>query len=74
MSSEITTLDLPKAEPPVNTPLTKETKNTPLIMISAHPSAKDLCMNAGADDFIPKPFDMENIIARINHLLVNQSC
>jgi DNA-binding response OmpR family regulator len=51
-----------------------KTKNTPLIMISAHPNAKDLCMNAGADDFIPKPFDMEDIISRINRLLVSQSC
>src|SRR5215475_8836380 len=35
------------------------TINIPIVMISAHPSAKDMCLNAGADDFIAKPFDMQ---------------
>ena len=40
----------------------KKTKKIPIIMISAHPSAESVAVRAGADDFLPKPFD-------INHLL-----
>lgn len=31
----------------------------PVIMISAHPNAKKECLEAGADYFLEKPFDME---------------
>ena len=45
------------------------TSSTPIMMISAHPNAKQICMDAGADDFISKPFDMQDLIARIDRLL-----
>jgi DNA-binding response OmpR family regulator len=44
-------------------------KNIPVIMISAHPNAKEICMNAGADDFIAKPFDMRDMLSKIGGLI-----
>lgn len=41
----------------------------PLMMMSAHPDAKKICMEAGADDFIPKPFDIEDLVSKINLLI-----
>lgn len=37
----------------------------PVIMISAHPTAKDDCLEAGADFFLAKPFDMKNLYAKV---------
>lgn len=47
------------------------TSHIPVIMISAHPNAKEICLEAGADEFISKPFDMQDILSKINHF-VNQ--
>jgi len=44
----------------------------PIIMISAHPNAKDICLQAGADEFISKPFDMHDILSKIDRLINNQ--
>jgi DNA-binding response OmpR family regulator len=41
----------------------------PIIMISAHPNAKEICLQAGADEFISKPFDMQDILSKIDHLI-----
>ncbi len=46
-----------------------KTAHCPVLMISAHPNAKEICLQAGADDFISKPFDMNDILARINTLV-----
>jgi len=43
--------------------------HTPVIMISAHPNAKEICLQAGADEFISKPFDMQDILSRIDRLI-----
>jgi DNA-binding response OmpR family regulator len=45
------------------------TSQLPIMMISAHPNAKEMCLGAGADDFIPKPFDMQEILSRISMLI-----
>jgi len=45
------------------------TSRIPVIMISAHPNAKEICLEAGADEFIPKPFDMNDILSKIDGLL-----
>ena len=45
------------------------TSYIPIIMISAHPNAKEICLQAGADEFISKPFDMNDILSKIDHLL-----
>ena len=45
----------------------------PILMFSAHPTAKETCLAAGADDFIPKPFEMSDLIAKVNSLIERQS-
>jgi DNA-binding response OmpR family regulator len=45
------------------------TKHIPIMMISAHPNAKELCLNAGANNFLSKPFDMEEILNAISVLV-----
>ena len=47
----------------------QSTAGCPILMIPAHPNAKEICMLAGADDFISKPFDMNDILSRINNLV-----
>jgi len=44
------------------------TSRIPIIMMSAHPDAKTSCLQAGANDFISKPFDMEDMVSKINAL------
>jgi DNA-binding response OmpR family regulator len=50
----------------------QSTAQCPVLMISAHPNAKEICLQAGADDFISKPFDMNDILSRIGHLVNKQ--
>ena len=38
------------------------TKDTPVIMISAHPKAGDEALRAGANDYIEKPFEMHYLL------------
>ena len=45
------------------------TRNIPVMMISAHPNAKELCMQAGANDFMAKPFDMDDILNTVSRLV-----
>jgi DNA-binding response OmpR family regulator len=47
----------------------KSLSHIPVIMISAHPNAKEICMNAGAEDFVSKPFDMQDMLAKIDRLI-----
>jgi DNA-binding response OmpR family regulator len=44
-----------------------------ILMISAHPNARQICLQAGADDFIAKPFDMKDILSMISRLLIKKS-
>jgi DNA-binding response OmpR family regulator len=39
----------------------KETRDIPVILISAHPEARNTAFEAGADDFIAKPFDIDQL-------------
>jgi two-component system alkaline phosphatase synthesis response regulator PhoP len=41
----------------------------PVLMISALPDARQSCLQAGATDFISKPFEMNEIISKINTLI-----
>ncbi len=43
----------------------KETKHIPIIMISANPHAKESSIEVGANDFLSKPFDIDNLIHMI---------
>ena len=41
----------------------KTTKDIPIIMISANKDTEEIARNAGADGFITKPFEIEDLIA-----------
>jgi DNA-binding response OmpR family regulator len=47
----------------------ESTKNIPIIMISAHPDAKKSAFDSGADDFIAKPFEINELLDRIKKLI-----
>lgn len=40
----------------------EKTRNIPVIMISAHPNAQKSVRECGADDFLPKPFDIDELL------------
>jgi DNA-binding response OmpR family regulator len=42
-----------------------ETDHIPVIMFSAHPGAEATALAAGADDFVAKPFEMDEILEKI---------
>ena len=42
-----------------------ETRHIPVLMFSAHPSAEQTAREAGADDFIAKPFDIDVLLRKI---------
>jgi DNA-binding response OmpR family regulator len=46
-----------------------ETMHIPVIMFSAHPSAERTAQQAGADDFLAKPFEIDVLLAKIAHFL-----
>ena len=41
----------------------------PVVMISALPTAKNICMEAGADYFVGKPFEMRDMFNTISEAL-----
>ena len=47
----------------------KQTASIPILMFSAHPTAKESCLAAGADDFISKPFEMNDMMDKISFFL-----
>ena len=49
-----------------------QTDYLPIMMISAHPNAREICLSVGADEFIAKPFDMQDMLSKINRLLPAQ--
>ncbi len=40
-----------------------------IMMVSAHPDAEITCRGAGADDFLGKPFDMDEFLNKIKELV-----
>ncbi len=44
------------------------TKNIPVIMVSASKDIKESAMAAGADDFLAKPFEMNDLLNKIKNL------
>jgi DNA-binding response OmpR family regulator len=44
----------------------QSTRNIPIVMFSANPSAADNIHEYGADDFIHKPFEVNDLLATIN--------
>lgn len=47
----------------------KSTSHIPIIMFSAHPGAAATIGDYGADDFIAKPFDVNNLMQKVNNQL-----
>jgi len=43
----------------------EQTLSIPILMFSAHPNAQKICMQAGADDFIAKPFEMNELMEKV---------
>lgn len=48
---------------------TAAVSKTPVLMMSALNNAREICLKAGASDFISKPFNMADLIAKIEQLL-----
>lgn len=46
-----------------------QTNALPVIVISASRDGQQIAVNAGADDFMAKPFDMENLLLKIQQHL-----
>jgi DNA-binding response OmpR family regulator len=49
-----------------------DTQHIPVLMVSASKDIRDSAMQAGADDFLAKPFDMNELISKIEVLLASQ--
>lgn len=49
----------------------KELGHITIIMMSAHPDAEKSCRDAGANDFLAKPFDIDNFLGKV-HLLLSE--
>jgi DNA-binding response OmpR family regulator len=47
-----------------------KTKSIPVIMISAHPTVKDGISKFGADDFLAKPFQVEELLETIKKHII----
>lgn len=50
----------------------QEIKETPVLMMSALHEAGIKCKKAGADDFIAKPFEMDDLMAKIDEVLTER--
>jgi DNA-binding response OmpR family regulator len=48
---------------------TNDIKDLPVIVLSASVDGSDIASDAGANDFVAKPFDLDDIISKINNLL-----
>ncbi|MDT0641854.1 response regulator [Zunongwangia sp. F363] len=51
----------------------EEVAHVPVVMMSALHNADKICKEAGAVDFIAKPFDMATLISRIDEVLATHS-
>jgi DNA-binding response OmpR family regulator len=47
----------------------KFTSHLPVMMISALPDARQGCIRAGANEFISKPFEMQDLLSKVQHLI-----
>lgn len=49
-----------------------KTHKIPIIMLSAHPDAIKASAEGGADEFIAKPFEMNDLLEKVNKYLVSE--
>jgi DNA-binding response OmpR family regulator len=47
----------------------EKTKHIPVIMFSAHPGAREFARQAGADDFVAKPFEIDLLLNKVAQYL-----
>ncbi|GGI25420.1 response regulator [Pedobacter mendelii] len=47
--------------------------NIPMIVLSASDTGKQTAMSCGAEDFIPKPYDIDNLLDILNSHLIEKS-
>ena len=47
----------------------KDTRNIPVILFSASPDVQAEALKAGADDFISKPFEINELLQKIEHVI-----
>jgi DNA-binding response OmpR family regulator len=47
----------------------RETRDIPVLLISAHPDAQEMSVEAAADGFLAKPFDIDTLLGRVESLL-----
>ena len=47
------------------------TKDIPVIMVSANPYVDELCKEAGANDFVQKPFALKTLIDKVEQRLLH---
>jgi DNA-binding response OmpR family regulator len=45
------------------------TQHIPVMMISAHPDAEKACKDAGADEFLEKPFEIDMLLKKTRSLI-----
>ncbi len=45
------------------------TARIPILMLTALPDAEKICRQAGANAFISKPFEIDNLIAQVNEFV-----
>ena len=50
-----------------------QTENTPVLMMSALHDAGTKCREAGANDFIAKPFEMDDLVNKIGVILESKA-
>lgn len=48
-----------------------QVQKTPILIMSAHATLKDIESNCQASDFIQKPFDIENLLMQIRSRIAN---
>lgn len=46
-----------------------ETSNIPVMIITAHAKAENVTQSCEADEFIPKPFDIDDVLGKIEKLI-----
>ena len=46
-----------------------DTKDIPVIMVSANPFVDELCKEAGANDYVQKPFTLKTLIQKVEERL-----
>jgi len=46
-----------------------DTQSIPVLLISAHPNVQEMSVEAAADGFLAKPFDIDTLLGRVEALL-----